>query len=109
MTGVFTGSYAIHPFTEDKVQVWVGDYVLASYGTGAVMAVPCGDQRDWDFATHFGLEIINIFEEFDVSEGANEDKNVNITNSDFLNGLASKKAISIAIIKLKKEVSGKVK
>ena len=100
VTGVFTGSYAIHPFTGDKVQVWVGDYVLASYGTGAVMAVPCGDQRDWDFATHFGLEIINIFEEFDASEGANEDKNVNITNSDFLNGLAAKKAISLAIYKI---------
>ncbi|MBT5274205.1 MAG: leucine--tRNA ligase, partial [Flavobacteriales bacterium] len=100
VTGVFTGSYAIHPFTGDKVQVWVGDYVLASYGTGAVMAVPCGDQRDWDFATHFGLEIINIFEGFDVSEGANEDKNVNITNSDFLNGLAAKKAMSLAIYKI---------
>ena len=100
VTGVFTGSYAIHPFTGDKVQVWVGDYVLASYGTGAVMAVPCGDQRDWDFATHFGLEIVNIFEGFDVSEGANEDKNVNITNSDFLNGLAAKKAISLAIYKI---------
>ncbi len=109
VTGVFTGSYAIHPFTEDKVQVWVGDYVLASYGTGAVMAVPCGDQRDWDFATHFGLEIINIFEEFDVSEGANEDKNVNITNSDFLNGLAAKKAISIAIYKIEEGGFGKGK
>ena len=109
VTGVFTGSYAIHPFTEDKVQVWVGDYVLASYGTGAVMAVPCGDQRDWDFATHFGLEIINIFEEFDVSEGANEDKNVNITNSDFLNGLAAKKAINIAIYKIEEGGFGKGK
>ena len=109
VTGVFTGSYAIHPFTGDKVQVWVGDYVLASYGTGAVMAVPCGDQRDWDFATHFGLEIINIFEEFDVSEGANEDKNVNITNSDFLNGLAAKKAMSLAIYKIEEGGFGKGK
>ena len=109
VTGVFTGSYAIHPFTGDKVQVWVGDYVLASYGTGAVMAVPCGDQRDWDFATHFGLEIINIFEEFDVSEGANEDKNVNITNSVFLNGLAAKKAISLAIYKIEEGGFGKGK
>ena len=109
VTGVFTGSYAIHPFTGDKVQVWVGDYVLASYGTGAVMAVPCGDQRDWDFATHFGLEIINIFEGFDVSEGANEDKNVNITNSDFLNGLAAKKAISLAIYKIEEGGFGKGK
>ena len=109
VTGVFTGSYAIHPFTGDKVQVWVGDYVLASYGTGAVMAVPCGDQRDWDFATHFGLEIINIFEGFDVSEGANEDKNVNITNSDFLNGLAAKKAMSLAIYKIEEGGFGKGK
>ena len=109
VTGVFTGYYAIHPFTGDKVQVWVGDYVLASYGTGAVMAVPCGDQRDWDFATHFGLEIINIFEGFDVSEGANEDKNVNITNSDFLNGLAAKKAMSLAIYKIEEGGFGKGK
>ena len=83
VSGVFTGAYAIHPFTGDKVQVWIGDYVLVSYGTGAVMAVPCGDQRDWDFANHFGLEIINIFEAVDVSEGANEDKNIKIANSDF--------------------------
>ena len=86
VSGVFTGAYAIHPFTGDRVQVWIGDYVLVSYGTGAVMAVPCGDQRDWDFANHFGLEIINIFEGVDVTEGANEDKNVKIANSDFLNG-----------------------
>src|SRR5690606_24170696 len=63
ITGAFTGAYAIHPFTGDKVQIWIGDYVLASYGTGAVMAVPCGDQRDWDFATHFGIEIKNIFKD----------------------------------------------
>ena len=100
ITGVFTGAYAIHPFTGDKVQVWIGDYVLASYGTAAVMAVPCGDQRDWDFATHFGLEIINIFEGVDVSEKANEDKSVTIANSDFLNGLKVKKAMNLAIFKI---------
>ena len=61
ITGVFTGSYAIHPFTKEKIQIWISDYVLAGYGTGAVMAVPCGDQRDWDFANHFDIEIINIF------------------------------------------------
>ena len=49
------GHIPIHPFTHEKIQVWVGEYVLATYGTGAVMAVPCGDQRDWDFATHFGV------------------------------------------------------
>ena len=70
VSGVFTGAYAIHPFTGEKVAIWIGDYVLASYGTGAVMAVPCGDQRDWDFATHFGIEIINIFEGVDISEGS---------------------------------------
>ena len=109
VSGVFTGSYAIHPFTGDKVQVWIGDYVLASYGTGAVMAVPCGDQRDWDFATHFGLKIINIFEGVDISEGANEDKNVKIANSDFLNGLTAKKAMNLAIYKIEEGVFGEGK
>ncbi|HIG33167.1 MAG TPA: leucine--tRNA ligase [Flavobacteriales bacterium] len=109
VSGVFTGAYAIHPFTGKKVQVWIGNYVLASYGTGAVMAVPCGDQRDWDFATHFGLEIINIFEGVDVSEIANEDKNVNIANSDFLSGLSSEKAMHLAIQKIEEESFGKGK
>jgi leucyl-tRNA synthetase len=109
VSGVFTGANAIHPFTGNKVQVWVGDYVLASYGTGAVMAVPCGDQRDWDFATHFGLEIINIFEGVDVSEVANEDKNVNIANSDFLSGLSSEKAMNLAIQKIEGGSFGKGK
>ena len=109
VSGVFTGAYTIHPFTGDKVQVWVGDYVLASYGTGAVMAVPCGDQRDWDFATHFGLEIINIFEGVDISKGANEEKNVNIANSDFLSGLSAKKAMNLAIYKIEEGGFGKGK
>ncbi len=109
VTGVFTGAYAIHPFTGEKVQVWIGDYVLASYGTGAVMAVPCGDQRDWDFATHFGLEIINIFEGVDVSEKANEDKSVTIANSDFLNRLKVKKAMNLAIFKIEEGGFGKGK
>ena len=100
VSGVFTGAYAIHPFTKEKVEVWVGDYVLASYGTGAVMAVPCGDQRDWDFATHFGIKIINIFEGVDITKKANEEKNVTIVNSDFLNGLTVKRAINLAIYKI---------
>ena len=109
VSGVFTGAFSIHPFTGDKVQVWIGDYVLASYGTAAVMAVPCGDQRDWDFATHFGLEIINIFEGVDVSENANEEKNVTITNSDFLNGLSAKKAMNLAIYRIEEGGFGKEK
>ena len=109
VSGVFTGSYAAHPFTGNKVAIWIGEYVLATYGTGAVMAVPCGDQRDWDFATHFNIDIINIFKGVDVSEKANEDKNVTITNSDFLNGLSAKKAINLAICKIEKGGFGKGK
>ena len=109
VSGVFTGSYAVHPFTNEKVAIWIGEYVLATYGTGAVMAVPCGDQRDWDFATHFGIEIINIFEGVDVSEKANEDKDVKIAHSDFLNGLSVKKAMNLAIYKIEENSFGKEK
>ncbi len=94
ISGVFTGAYALHPFTKEKVQIWIGDYVLASYGTGAVMSVPCGDQRDYDFAKHFGIEIPNIFEGIDISEEAHEGKEgTKISNSDFLSGLSYKKAM----------------
>ncbi len=97
ITGAFTGAYAIHPFTGNKIPVWIGDYVLASYGTGAVMAVPSGDQRDWDFATHFGIDIPNVFEGVDISKGAFAEKEGLIANSDFLNGLKVKDAIKKAI------------
>lgn len=97
ISGEFLGSYAIHPFTGEKVQLWIGDYVLASYGTGAVMAVPCGDQRDWDFAKHFDLEIRNIFENIDISEGAYSEKSGKIANSGFLDGLDVKDAMKKAI------------
>jgi len=89
ISGVFTGAYALHPITAQKVPIWIGDYVLAGYGTGAVMAVPCGDQRDFNFATHFDLPIKNIFKDVDLSEGAYADKeNTVIANSDFLDGLS---------------------
>ena len=97
ITGQNTGAFAIHPFTGEKIQIWIGDYVLVSYGTGAVMAVPCGDQRDWDFAKHFNIEIKNIFENTDVSEAAHSEKIGIIANSDFLNGLEVKVAIKKAI------------
>ncbi len=100
ISGVFTGAYAEHPFTKESIPVWIGDYVLASYGTGAVMAVPCGDQRDYDFAKHFDIAIPNILEGVDISEAANADKSVKIANSDFLNGLNAKKAGKLAIYKL---------
>src|SRR5690606_19949138 len=89
--------------------IWIADYVLASYGTGAVMAVPCGDQRDWDFANHFGLEIINIFQDKDVSEAAYTEKDAIIANSDFLSGLEAKAAIEKAIEAIEAKGIGKGK
>jgi leucyl-tRNA synthetase len=109
ISGQNTGAFAIHPFTGEKVQIWIGDYVLASYGTGAVMAVPAGDQRDWDFANHFGIEIKNIFGDTDISEGAYEGKDAELINSDFLNGLKAKKAIGAAIKAIQEKEIGKGK
>ncbi len=109
ITGQFTGAYALHPFSGEKIPVWIGDYVLASYGTGAVMAVPCGDQRDWDFATHFNIPIKNIFENVDISEAAYAEKEGTIANSDFLSGLPIKKAMAVAIAKIEEQGLGKGK
>jgi leucyl-tRNA synthetase len=109
ISGVFTGAYAEHPFTKEPIPVWIGDYVLASYGTGAVMAVPSGDQRDYDFAKHFDIAIPNVFEGVDISEVAHADKSVTIANSDFLNGLKAKKAAKLAIYKLEELGQGKGK
>ncbi|MGG8498095.1 leucine--tRNA ligase [Tenacibaculum sp. TC6] len=107
ISGVFTGAYALHPFTGKQVPVWIGDYVLASYGTGAVMAVPCGDQRDYDFAKHFGLEIPNIFEGVDISEEAFADKEKTVlANSDFLNGLDYKKGMKTVIYEMEQRGFG---
>jgi leucyl-tRNA synthetase len=98
ISGVFTGVYAEHPFTREPIPVWIGDYVLAGYGTGAVMAVPAGDQRDYDFAKHFGIEIKNIFDGADISAEAYGSKDgVKLQGSDFLDGddykTATKKVI----------------
>ncbi len=110
ISGVFTGAYAEHPFTKEPIPVWIGDYVLAGYGTGAVMSVPCGDQRDYDFAKHFNIPIPNIFEGVDISEEAFASKdNVVIANSDFLNGLNYKKATKTAIYELEKLGQGQGK
>ncbi|WP_411767219.1 leucine--tRNA ligase [Winogradskyella sp. A3E31] len=110
ISGVFTGAYAEHPFTKEPIPIWIGDYVLAGYGTGAVMSVPCGDQRDYDFAKHFNIPIPNIFEGVDISEEAFADKeNTVIANSDFLNGLKYKKAVKTAIYELEKLGQGKGK
>ncbi|WP_343747285.1 leucine--tRNA ligase [Fluviicola sp.] len=109
ITGQFTGAYALHPFSGEKIPVWIGDYVLASYGTGAVMAVPCGDQRDWDFATHFKIPIKNIFENVDISEAAYVEKEGTIADSDFLSGLPIKQAMTVAIAKIEELGIGKGK
>jgi len=110
ISGAFTGAYAEHPFTKEPIPIWIGDYVLAGYGTGAVMAVPCGDQRDYDFAKHFNIPIPNIFEGVDISEEAFADKEKTIiANSDFLNGLKYKKAVKLAIYELEKLGQGQGK
>ena len=107
ITGVFTGAYAKHPITKELIPIWIGDYVLAGYGTGAVMAVPCGDQRDYDFAKHFGIPIKNIFEGIDISEKAHSEKEGTIiANSDFINGLSYKEATDKVIEKLEKKHRG---
>ncbi|MEL0643993.1 leucine--tRNA ligase [Olleya sp. Ti.3.14] len=110
ISGAFTGAYAEHPFSKEPIPIWIGDYVLAGYGTGAVMSVPCGDQRDYDFAKHFDIEILNIFEGADISQEAFTSKdNVKIANSDFLNGMNYKKASKRAIFELEQLGQGEGK
>ena len=110
ITGEFTGAYAIHPFTGKQIPIWIGDYVLASYGTGAVMAVPAGDERDFAFANHFNLPIINIFKDQDISEAAFTEKGgFELQDSDFLNGLDYKQAVAKAIEALEEKEFGKGK
>jgi len=110
ISGAFTGAYAEHPFTKEPIPIWIGDYVLAGYGTGAVMSVPCGDQRDYDFAKHFNIPIPNIFEGVDISEEAFADKAATvIANSDFLNGMPYKKAVKRVIFELEQMGQGKGK
>ena len=114
ISGVFTGAYAEHPFTKELIPVWIGDYVLAGYGTGAVMAVPCGDERDYAFANFFkgqnGMpEIRNIFNQ-DISEAAFASKEgFQLVKSDFLNGLGYKEATKKVIEELEKIKQGKGK
>ncbi|MCW5900056.1 MAG: leucine--tRNA ligase [Flavobacteriales bacterium] len=106
VSGVFTGAYVSHPFTGQDIPIWVGDYVLAGYGTGAVMAVPGGDQRDWNFATHFGLSIVAVTEGADITQGADESKEGTICSEGFLKGTPVKEAIPRAIAELVKLGAG---
>ena len=112
ISGVFTGSYVMHPFTGKQIPIWVGDYVLAGYGTGAVMAVPAHDERDFKFANYFGLPLPQVIEptkEHDFAKDAWGDKEGKLINSDFLNGLDVKSALKKAIEEIEKNKLGKKK
>ncbi|GIV40407.1 MAG: leucine--tRNA ligase [Thermonema sp.] len=107
VSGVFTGAYVVHPFTGKPIPVWIGDYVLAGYGTGAVMAVPSSDDRDFRFAKHFGLPIVPVIEGTETLENPTEIKHGRLINSDFLNGLDWQEAIEKAIEEVEKRGLGR--
>jgi leucyl-tRNA synthetase len=107
ITGAFTGAFAINPFNGREIPIWISEYVLAGYGTGAIMAVPCGDERDHKFAKHFKLPITNIIGSHYNGEEANPTKEAILENSDFLNGLVMHKAIDVAVDKLEERGIGK--
>lgn len=109
ITGCFTGAYAENPFDGRKVPIWIAEYVLAGYGTGAIMAVPCGDQRDFSFAKFFDISITNIIGEHFNGEEANPTKEAILQQSGFLNGLLMRDAIKVAIDKIETSGIGKRK
>ncbi len=109
ITGVFTGAYAIHPFTNEKIPVWVGDYVLAGYGTGAVMSVPAHDARDYAFAKHFGIPIKEVVSGGNILNESYDAKEGKLINSDFLNGFEVKDAVRKAIAEIELRGLGKGK
>lgn len=111
ITGVFTGAYCLNPFNQTKIPVWIADYVLAGYGTGAVMAVPSSDTRDFAFAKHFNLAVIDVLEgpHSDISREGFDPKSGNMINSDFLNGLSWDAAIEKALQKVEALGIGKRK
>jgi leucyl-tRNA synthetase len=106
ITGCFTGAFAIHPLSGKKIPVWVSEYVLAGYGTGAIMAVPCGDERDFRFAKHFNIPVTNIIGKYYNGEEANPTKDALLENSDFLNGVVMRDAIELVIARLEKIGAG---
>ncbi|TXK25017.1 leucine--tRNA ligase [Pontibacter qinzhouensis] len=110
ISGAFTGAFAINPFNGEKIPVYIADYVLAGYGTGAVMAVPSGDQRDWNFATHFNLPIIQILDaQQDTTQQADATKEGRYVNSDIINGLTYQEAMPVLINFLEDKGVGKAK
>ncbi|HSC40014.1 MAG TPA: leucine--tRNA ligase, partial [Chitinophagaceae bacterium] len=100
ISGCFTGAYAINPFDGREIPVWISEYVLAGYGTGAIMAVPCGDERDHKFARHFNIPITNIIGDAYDGEEANPTKDAKLTNSGFINGMVMRDAMDVVIKKL---------
>ncbi|MBA3675193.1 MAG: leucine--tRNA ligase, partial [Chitinophagaceae bacterium] len=109
ITGAFTGSYAINPLSGREIPIWISEYVLAGYGTGAIMAVPCGDQRDFNFAKYFNIPITNIIGEFYNGEEANPTKDAILTNSAYLNGMLMEDAFENVVNELEDLECGKVK
>ncbi|MGN8058472.1 leucine--tRNA ligase [Pedobacter sp. 22163] len=110
VSGAFTGTYVINPVSGERVQLWIADYVLAGYGTGAVMGVPSGDQRDWLFATHFNLPIIQILDgQKDIDVQADPTKEGKYINSGFINGMTYKEAVPFLNNWLEEEKVGKAK
>ncbi len=110
VSGAFTGTYVVNPVSGERVQLWVADYVLAGYGTGAVMGVPSGDQRDWLFATHFGLPIIQILDaQKDIDVQADPTKEGKYINSGFINGMEYKEAVAFLNQWLEEQGVGKAK
>jgi leucyl-tRNA synthetase len=109
ITGCFTGAFALNPFDGREIPIWISEYVLAGYGTGAIMAVPCGDERDHKFAQHFHIPITNIIGESYNGTEANPTKEAKLANSDFLNGIVMKEAIGIVNKKLEALGIGKPK
>ncbi|CAL1520584.1 leucine--tRNA ligase [Chitinophaga sp. MM2321] len=107
ITGCFTGAYAINPFDGREIPVWIAEYVLAGYGTGAIMAVPCGDQRDFGFAHHFNIPITNIIGDAFNGEEANSTKDAKLQNSGFLDGMDMRPAMDLVITKLEELGIGK--
>jgi leucyl-tRNA synthetase len=106
ISGVFTGAYAINPFNGREIPIWTSEYVLAGYGTGAIMAVPCGDERDFKFARHFGIPITNIIGSAFDGQEANPTKDAILENSDFINGVVMREALELVISELEKRGIG---
>ena len=106
VSGAFTGAYCLHPFSGEKVPIWIADYVLAGYGTGAIMAVPAHDSRDYDFAKHFKLPIVEVVSGGDISESSYDAKDGTMINSGFINGMQVKQAIRAVIEKLEEKKIG---